>query len=286
MRRVLIFFSLAVLLVCLRPAAAQTSTPAADAPLPNPTELLQRAIADEHKLAAERERYDCRVTDHLIETDSRGNTKKDTTEILELFYVRGIPIERTLQKNGKDLTPEQTKREDERVMKETLKYNDQANAQKEENKQIQEIEDLLQAMMLANGRRQVVDGRSVLFYDIVPNPRFEAKNLIQRAAQVMQGKMSFDEQTGRPIDIDVKTVADFKIAGGLLANVHKGMWLHLHNQMQADGIWLPNVAEGSGDMREALFLHPYFRFREVTDRCRLYTATAEQVGPAQPVRKP
>lgn len=284
MRRNFVYFLLTALLSL--PVAAQSSSPASNAPLPNPAELLQRAIANEHKLAAERERYDCRVTDHVIETDSKGNTRKDTTEVSELFYVRAIPIERTLQKNGKDLTPEQTKKEDERVMKETLKYNDESTAQKEENKQIQEIEDLLQAMMLANGRRQIVDGRPVLFYDIVPNPHFEAKNLIQHLAQVMQGKLSFDEQTGRPIDIDVKTVADFKVGGGLLADVHKGMWVHLHNQMQPDGIWLPNIAEGSGDMREALFLHSYFRFREVTDNCRLYTATAEQVGPAQPVKKP
>ncbi len=280
------FFLSLIAVLLASPIAAQSSTPASNAPLPNPTELLQRAIANEHKLAAERERYDCRVTDRVIETDSKGNTKKDTTEVSELFYVRGIPIERTLQKNGKDLTPEQTQKEDDRVMKETLKYNDQANAQKEENKQIQNVEDLLQAMMLANGRRQNVDGRPVLFYDVVPNPRFQAKNLIQRIAQVMQGKMSFDEQTGRPIDIDVRTVADFKIGGGLLANVHKGMWIHLHNQMQPDGVWLPNVAEGSGDARAALFLHPYFRFREVTDNCKLYTATAMQVGPAQPVKKP
>lgn len=286
MRRNFVYFLLAALLTSLRPAAAQSSTSASNAPLPNPAELLQRAIANEHKLAAERERYDCRVTDHVIETDSKGNTRKDTTVVSELFYVRGIPIERTLEKNGKDLTPEQTKREDERVMKETLKYNEEATAQKEENKQIQQVEDLLQAMMLANGRRQIVDGRAVLFYDIIPNQHFEAKNLIQHAAQVMQGKISFDEQTGRPIDIDVRTVADFKVAGGLLADVHKGMWVHLHNQMQSDGVWLPNIAEGSGDMREALFLHPYFRFREVTDNCRLYTATAEQVGPAQPVKKP
>lgn len=268
------------------PAAAQSPRPAPHVALPNPSELLQRAIANEHRLAAERERYDCRVTDRLIETDSKGNTRKDTTEVSEMFYVNGIPIERTLEKNGKGLTPEQTKKEDERVMKETLKYNNQATAQKEEDKQIQEIEDLLQAMMLANGRRETVDGRSVLLYDIVPNPRFDAKNLNQRMAQVMQGKISIDEQSGQPIDIDVKTVADLKIAGGLLADVHKGLWLHIHNQAQPDGVWLPSLAEGSGDMRAALFLHPYFHFKEVTDNCKLYTATAEQVGPAQPVRKP
>ena len=40
-------------------------------------------------------------------------------------------------------------------MKETLKYSNQANAQKEEDKQNQELEDFMQAMMLANGRREL-----------------------------------------------------------------------------------------------------------------------------------
>ncbi|MGB0063027.1 MAG: hypothetical protein WBP85_01160 [Terracidiphilus sp.] len=279
------FLSLFAVLLA-SPIAAQSTTPASNAPLPNPTELLQRAIANQHQLAAERERFDCRVTDHLIETDSRGNTKKTTTEVDDQFFVNGIPIERTLQKNGKYLTPEETKKEDERVMKETLKYNDQATAKKEADKQHQTVENILEAMMLTNGHRERVNARSVLFYDIVPNPRFAAKNLFQRAARVMQGKISIDEQTGRLIDLDVKSVADVKVAGGLLANLHKGFWLHLHDHAEPDGVWLNDLDEGSGDAREGLFLHPYFHFKEVTDNCHLYTATAVQVGPAQPVKKP
>jgi hypothetical protein len=198
--------------------------------------------------------------------------------------VNGIAIERTLQENGKDLTPDEAKKENDRVMKETLKYSNQATAQKEENKQNQELGDFMEAMMLANGRRELISGRSVLFYDILPNPHFEAKNLDQRLAQVMQGKISIDEQTGEPVDIDVKSVADWKIGWGLLANVHKGLWLHIHNHPEADGVWLTDFAEGSGDMREALFLHPYIHFKEVTDNCHLYSATATQVGPAQVVK--
>ena len=69
------------------------------------------------------------------------------------FFVNGIAIERTLQQNGKDLAPDETMKQDERVMKETLKYSNQATAQKEENQQDQELGDFLAAMMLANGRR-------------------------------------------------------------------------------------------------------------------------------------
>jgi len=271
-----------------RPAPAQTSNPAPNAPLPNATEILQRALANERKLADEQERYECRVTDNAIETDSRGNTKKNTTEVMDQFFVNGIAIERTLRKNGKDLTPEQTKKEDERVLKETVKYSNQATAKKEEDKQNQELGDFMEAMMLANGHRERVNGpiggRSILSYDILPNPHFAAKNLNQRLAQVMQGKISIDEQTGEPVDIDVKSVADLKIGGGLIANLHKGFWLHIHNHPEPDGVWLTDLAEGSGDMRAALFLHPYIHFKEVTDNCHLYTATATQVGSPQVVK--
>jgi len=41
----------------------------------------------------------------------------------------------------------------------------------------------------------------------------------------------------------------------------------------------------SGDARAALFLHPYFRFKETRDNCHLYTATATQTGSAQPVKQ-
>jgi hypothetical protein len=262
------------------------SGPALNAPLPNASEILQRALANEHKLAAEREKYDCRITDHTIETDSNGNTKKDTSTVSDLFYVNGIPIERALQKDGKELSTDDQRKQDDRVMKETLKYSNQANAQREEDKDNQELEDFMQAMMLANGHRQFVDGRSVLFYDIVPNPKFDAKNINQHLAQVMQGKVSIEEQTGELIDINVTSVADLKIGGGLVANVHKGLWLHIRNQPRPDGVWLTDLAEGSGDARAALFLHPYFRFKETADSCHLYTATAAQVGAAQVVKKP
>ena len=266
--------------------SAQTAKPDKGAPLPNASELLQRAIANERKLAAEQERYECRVTDVTTETDGDGHVKKTTTEVRDEFYVNGIAIDRTVEKNGKGLSADEEHKQDERVMKETIKYSNQATAKKEEDKQNQELEDFMEAMMLANGHRERVNGRSVLFYDIVPNPKFQAKNLYQHLAQVMQGKVSLDEQTGELIDIDVKSVADLKIGGGFVADVHKGLWLHIHNQPRGDGVWLTDLAEGSGDAREALFLHPYFRFKETTDNCRLYTATAVQVGPAQVVKQP
>ena len=246
---------------------------------------MQRALANEKKLADEQERYECRVTDDSAELDGKGKVKKTESEVKDQFFVNGIAIERTLEKNGKDLTPDQTRKEDERVMKQTVKYSNQATAKKETDKGNQQMTDIMAAMVLANGRREQANGRSVLFYDIVPNPKFQAKNMEQRFAQVMTGTISLDEQTGELIDLNIKSVKDLKIAGGLIASLHKGFWLHLHNHPQPDGVWLTDLAEGSGDARAALFFHPYFRFKETTGDCHLYSTSATQVGQATPVKK-
>ena len=224
------------------------------------------------------------MNDETTELDSKGKVKKTDIEVHEQFYVNGVEVERTLSKNGKDLTPDETRKEDERVMKKTVKYSDQATAKKETDKQNKQIEEVLSAMMLANGHRQPVDGRSVLFYDIVPNPKFHAKNMNQRFAQVMQGRISLDEETGEPVDLNIRSTQDLKIAGGMLANLHKGFWIHVHDHAQPDGVWLTDLVEGSGDARAALFFHPYFRFKETTGDCHLYSATATQVGQAKAVK--
>jgi hypothetical protein len=261
-------------------AAAGAQTPK-DAPLPNPTVLIQRAIANEQKLAKQQERYECRVNDETTELDSKGNVKKTTTESKEQFFVNGLEVDRTLTKNGRDLSPDETKKEDDKVMKRTVKYNDPATARKETDKQNKQLEEIMGAMQLQNGHREPVNGRSVLFYDILPNPSFKAKNLNQRFAQVMEGKISVDEETGEPIDINIRSTQDLKIGGGVLANLHKGFWLHVHDHAESDGVWLTDLAEGSGDARAALFFHPYFRFKETTGGCHLYSATAQQMGQAK-----
>jgi hypothetical protein len=264
--------------------AAQTASKGSGAPLPNGNELLQRAITNEQKMAAEQERYECRVTDETAELDGKGKVKKTETEVKEQFYVNGVEVDRSLAKDGKDLNAEQTQKEDDRVMKKTLKYSDQTTAKKETDKETKQVQEMLAALLLTNGHREQVDGRSILFYDIVPNSQFHAKNMNERFGQVMQGKISLDEQTGEPVDINIKSIQDLKIAGGMLANLHKGFWIHMHAHAQPDGVWLTDVVEGSGDARAALFLHPYFRFKETTDSCHLYTATANQVGQAKVVK--
>jgi hypothetical protein len=101
----------------------------------------------------------------------------------------------------------------------------------------------------------------------------------------MQGTLQLDEATGQLVDLNIRSVKDVKIAGGLIASLHKGFWLHLHQSPHADGVWLPDLAEGSGDARAALFLHPYFRFHQTQGDCHLYGVTTTQTM-AEPATAP
>ncbi len=255
------------------------------APLPDPHELLRRAIANDRKLAEARERYSCRVENKTALTDSKGNVKHTNTEVKQQFYVNGIEVDRTLMRDGKELNADQVKKEDERVMKETLKYSNPQNAKKETDKRDSEIEFALSSMELINGRRSEMNGRSVLSYDVTPNPKAPASTTGQKLAQAMTGTVQIDEGTGEIIDLNLRSVKDVKIAGGMIANLHKGLWIHVHNKEQKDGVWLTELAEGSGDARAALFLHPYFRFRQTTSDCQYYSTTAETADSAKPVSR-
>jgi hypothetical protein len=133
-------------------------------------------------------------------------------------------------------------------MKEALKYSDKAKAEKQTAKDQQDAIDMMSAMILTNGHRDAMNGRSVLFYDIVANPNFQAKNMIQRFGSVMQGKISLDEQTGEVIDLNIRSLKDLKIAGGVVASLHKGFWLHIHSTPQPGGVWL-------NDLNDAVY-HP------------------------------
>ncbi len=74
-------FALIAALSLLVPAIALRAQTPANAPLPDSRQLFQRALANEKKLAAEQERYECRITDDGVETDKNGKVKRHNAEV-------------------------------------------------------------------------------------------------------------------------------------------------------------------------------------------------------------
>jgi hypothetical protein len=259
--------------------------PAKVEPLPDARQLIDRAVASEKATYEARENYLCLLHSQQDDLDSHGNVKKKNSEELEEFFVNGHQIDRTLAKDGQPLSASDAHKEEERVDKDVKKYSDPSQKQKLESEEQKRVESVLRMMQFQNERRETVNGRPTILFDISGNMAAQPTDLDDRFVQAMQGTLQLDEASGQLVDLNIHSVKDVKIAGGLIANLHAGFQLHLHQHLHPDGVWLPDLAEGSGDARAALFLHRDFRFRQVQDNCHLYgVSTTQTIG--NPVNPP
>ena len=253
-------------LCALLPAAAQ------DKPLPNIEALRTRALQQNQATEAQRERYLCRVRTETTQLDGKGGTRKLENDEREIFFVKNRQITQVIAKDGKPLTGGDAKKEIDHVKKmiadaESGKPNPNGVSQAE----------ILRLIKLTNERRVQVNGRPTIVFDGVGDPNVKANGVIERAVEAMQGTISVDEATGHVQDTNVQGMHDVKMAGGLVANIHKGFLLHIISAPRTDGVWLVQEVWGSGDARVGLFMHPSYRFHQVTEGCRLFDVKSESV---------
>lgn len=257
------------------PASSTQAAVDLNAPLPNTALLRQRVLENLKNTEAEQERYICRIAREEDEMDKHGNVKKGKINNYDMFYVNGREIDELTAKNGKTLDAGQQAKEADRVKKEIEKDSDEKRVAKEQAEDEKQLDIVLHALRYTNGHRQLVNGRSTLVYDLSGDPAFHPKNVQETFVHYLTGTIQIDESTGELVDLNAHLDHDVKIGGGLLANVHKGFWLHVHQLRQTDGVWIPDVAEGKGDARAALFLHPYFQFKQTTSSCHLTNVTTQ-----------
>ena len=258
---------LPALAVCLAAVAG-----AQDKPLPNIEALRARALQQTQATEAQRERYLCRISTETTQLDGKGGTKKLESDEREIFFVKNRQITQIITKNGKPLTGNDAKKEIDRVKKLIA----DAEAGKANPYGISQTQ-ILRLIKLTNERRVMVAGRPTIVFDGVGDPSAKASGMIEKAVQAMQGTISVDEATGHVQDTNVQGVRDVKMGGGLLANIHKGFLLHITSAPRTDGVWLVQEAWGSGDARIGLFMHPSYRFHQLTESCRLFDVKSESV---------
>jgi len=248
--------------------------PRASDSLPDAQQLKERVIATERASAAERERYSCYVQEQFDKLNDHGGLEHRQSKTSQSFYVNGQQIDHLLKKDEKPLSASAEKKEQERVAKEIKKYSDPKQVRKAEDESEKQFEMVLRALRYTNGHRDSRNGRSTVVYELSGDPNFHPHSLQERFVKALVGRIWIDERSGEVVEIRVRTDHDVKIAGGLFANVHKGFEFHLLQERQPDGVWITNLAEGTGDARAALFFHPRFRFKQTMTNCRLYSVDA------------
>ncbi len=254
-----------------------------NAPLPSSAELKQRVLNNLKQSEAEQERYVCKTVREEDNTDKNGNVKQRRIRQYDMFFVNGQEIDELTGRDGKPLNADQRKKETDRVQKEIQKDSDLKYIAKRDADNEKQIDMLLHMLRYTNGHRIDRGGRSTLAYDLSGDPDVHPKGVEETFLHNMSGTIQVDEATGELVDLNARLDHDVKIGGGLLANLHKGFWIHAQQQRYPDGVWLPELVEGNGDARAALFFHPYFKFKQTMNGCALTSVTTSE-GPASVAR--
>jgi len=263
------------------PALAQ-GAPAAkpsDAPLPDIPTLMKQVQAHQRELDKVRENYTFREAQQTDDLDSNGQVKKTESEESEIFFVNGHHIERLVKKNGKNLSADEQKKEQEKVTKEVEKA-----TKLDPNKSLHEGEEIsvsriLAIMKVSNPRRISLNGRDTIAFDFIGDPHAQTHGLAEDASKKMAGTVWVDEKDREVVKLTVHFDENFHVGGGLLANIQAGSSFQFEQAKINNELWLPTGGEAHLQAR-VLLVKGYrenMRFHD-SDFQRFHTEASQQAG--------
>jgi hypothetical protein len=262
--------------LCVTVCEAQQS-----APIPDAATLLQQVADHQRKVDETRENYTYNETVVVRMLDKNGNVKKTESEEDNIFFVNTHEIDRTVKKDGKDLTPEQQKKEEDRVMKEVGKAQKTPPGQSLDKNTVS-ITRILSMMKVSRPRREIIDGRSAIAFDFVGDPHAKTHGMAENASKKMSGTLWVDEQNREVRRLIARFDDNFHLGFGLFS-VGKGSNFTFNQKLVNNELWLPVDAEGH-IVGHAIGLIGYRADVNITDaNYQRFHAQAEQMPGAKVV---
>jgi hypothetical protein len=228
---------------------------------------LFKEIDENQKVADKiRENYAGTRVEEETDFEKDGKVKKTTVNEYTFFYLNGDEVSTLVKKDGKPLGDAEQKKENEKTQKEIeniqkreAKKEAKDEKAKEEGKDKKDkddddvgIETFLRAAQFVNPRRERLRGQDVLVFDFEPNPEFQPHKMVEKVVHQLAGVIWVDEQAHEVARLEAYFVGDFRIAGGLLANLQKGTSFVFEQSYFNNEVWLPTYMEAHVGVRVLL----------------------------------
>ena len=276
-----------VLLAGLLAAMAMAPVHAADAPLPDIRQLMHEVEAHQKQLEKVRENYTYNSLQTVQDIDSNGQVKKTESTEYNYFFVNGHPIERKVKKDGQALSGSDEQKETDRVTKLVEKAQKVPPGQPLEGPAIS-ISRLLEIMDVYNPRRADLHGRPAIVFDFIGRKDAKTHGVVEDASKKLKGSVWIDETDRQVAHMEVTFDDNFRIAGGLFANVQKGSSIRFDQAPVENGLWLPTGGEASMQARVLLFKNMHQHIVEKDYGFKQFSVQTEQSKQASavPAKKP
>ena len=246
---------LALALACHPKAIAQADTQA-DRPIPDISTLMRQVEDHLHTADQVRKDYIYHARETRQQLDSSGKVKKSFTSEYDIFWINGVPVEKRTKKDGRDLSPDELKKEDARIDKEVAKAREKKDKAEAQGKETTPRGDdmisaarILELGAFSNPRRVQLDGRDTIVVDYTGNPKAKTRNRFEEVVRDLVGTVWIDEQDKVIRKTEGHFLNDFKIGAGLVANIRKDSSFGMDQIKVNDEVWLPSYLEGKGAIR-------------------------------------
>src|SRR3984957_2091939 len=226
---------------------------------------LFKEIDDNQKTVDKlKENYAGTRVEEETEFEKDGKLKKTTVNEYNFFYLHGDEVSTLVKKDGKPLSDEEQKKENEKTQKEIADIQKREakkeakdekakeEGKKEKNDEDVGIETFLRACQFVNPRRERFHGQDVLVFDFEPNPEYKPRNIVEKIVSKLAGVIWVDEKAHDVARLEAYFVGDFRFAGGLVANLQKGTSFIFEQAYLNDEVWLPTYEEAHLGVRVLL----------------------------------
>src|SRR6266850_3109789 len=222
--------------------------------LPDLKALFKEIDENQKAIDKIKENYAGSQSEEETEFEGDGRVKKREASEYTFFYLNGQEVTTRVKKDGKTLSSEEQKKENEKtqkrieeLQKREVKKEAKEEKAKEEGKSDEKdepgIEMFLRACQFVNPRRERFRGQDVLVFDFERNPEFKPHKLIEKVVQKLAGVVWVDEKAHDVARLEAYFTGDMKIAGGLLANLQKGTSFVYEQAYVNNEVWLPTYME-------------------------------------------
>ncbi len=277
------FLVLAGMLLPLPAPLAAGQQSVADRPLPDIKGLLNEVQENQKQLESLVDQFSCTEDEAVRELDKDGKAKKTIDKQYMDFYLGGQLVRREVKKDGKPLTEDQQKKEDSRIEKRIREYDQKKAAGSDDatnKKEKIDVSTILRISNFTHPRWEEFRRQEVIVFDFAPNPSYKPRNRTEDLLHKLVGTLWVDDQARQVVRLEAHLSDSFKLAGGLLASIHKGSSLVMEQARTNGEVWLPSYVDAHFSARLLLLssaLGDYTSKFSDYKRFRVETVTGKQV---------
>jgi hypothetical protein len=246
---------------------------------------VQEVLEHQRQIEKLREAFTYSSVETWQDLDSKGNAVKTETLEHEDIFVNGHLIERTVKRNDRPLDQHEEQKETDRVTKlieKAQKTPPDRPLEGSEDFNMEPLANLANMMNFGSPRREIFRGRPTIVVDFMGRKDAKAHGLMENASKKVKGTVWIDEADREVAHIEATFMDDFKLGGGLLANIHKGTNLR-YDEAPVNGVWLPTDAEGILTARVLLVRARRQHWTERDFHYKRFTVDAQQGKDAKAV---